>query len=237
LDLPGWQALHEELEGQGLTIVTVGLEMRGAEVLRPIIEDAAPTHPSLVDTTHQMDHLFGVTNIPQAFWIDESGTIVRGPDNAVPPTVMRPNAEGVMEEYGMGTLVKVDTESYASMLRDWAAKGADSEFVMTPDEVLAKSDPRPLEISEAAAHFAMAQHLHHQEGFTDRVFAHFGNAHRLQPHNITYKRQAYSAYRVSQGAEGDWAMFDQAPHDGEEWPFESNFYADMAALGFDIKLR
>ena len=51
--------------------MTVGLEMRGIDVLGPIITDANPTHPSLVDEHHQLDALFGVTNIPQAFFIDE----------------------------------------------------------------------------------------------------------------------------------------------------------------------
>ncbi len=58
-----------------------------------------------------------------------------------------------------------------------------------------------------------------------------------RPENITYKRQAYSAYRISQGAEGDWAMFDQVPHDGEDWPFVSDFNRDMAAIGVKIQLK
>ena len=43
----------------GAEIVTVGLEMSGAEVLRPFVEVANPEHPSLVDETHRMDVLFG----------------------------------------------------------------------------------------------------------------------------------------------------------------------------------
>lgn len=211
--------------------MTVGLEMRGAEALRPFIEDAVPTHPSLVDITHQLDQLFGVTNIPQAFWIDETGTIVRGPDAAVPPTVLRPDENGELVEHGMGTLVKVDTESYAAMLRDWAANGAESAHVKTPDQVVADSHSRPVEVSEAAAHFELAQHLHRRDGFSPAVLGHLERAHTLQADNITYKRQAYSAYRVSLGAEGPWALFDQAPHDDEDWPFVSDFGKDMAALG------
>ena len=77
MDLPGWQALRAELVDQRIEFVTVGLEMGGGEVLRPFIEDAQPEHPSLVDQTHQMDVLFGVTNVPSGIWIDENGVIVR----------------------------------------------------------------------------------------------------------------------------------------------------------------
>ena len=221
--------------------MTVGLEMGGTEVLAPIVDDARPdpavAHPSLVDATHEMDRLFGVTNIPQAFWIDEAGTIVRGPDNAVPPMVMRLNEAGELQPYGMGMLVDVDTESYAAMLRDWAEHGADSEHVLSADEVVAASHPRPPEVSEAAAHFELAQHLWRTDGFSERVLGHFGRAHALQPDNITYKRQAYSAWRVGQGADEVWGRFDQSPHDDEDWPFVSDFYKDMEAIGFSFTLK
>ena len=68
-------------------MVTVGLEMGGADVLRPIVEEAGVTITCLVDDTHRMDSLFGVDNIPQNIWIDESGTIVRPPEPGSPPTV------------------------------------------------------------------------------------------------------------------------------------------------------
>ena len=61
--------------------------MGGADPLRPFIELARPEHPSLVDETHRLDALFGVTNIPQNIWIDETGTIVRPPEPGSPAPV------------------------------------------------------------------------------------------------------------------------------------------------------
>src|SRR5260221_14026679 len=119
MDLPGWQVLRGELHGQGIEFVTVGLEMGGAGVLRPFIEDAHPEHPSLVDQTHRMDALFGVTNIPSGIWIDEEGVIVRPHEVAVPPPVMRPDADGVMQPWGIGGKYGFDANSYADMVRDW----------------------------------------------------------------------------------------------------------------------
>ena len=64
---------------------------------------------------------------------------------------------------------------------------------MSPDEVVEASRPRTLDTSRAAAHFELGQHLWHTEGFSDPVLGHLARAHTLQPDNITYKRQAYSA--------------------------------------------
>lgn len=230
MDLPGWQVLREELKPRGVEIVTVGLEMGGADVLRPYIEDAEAKHPSLVDRAHVMDDLFGVTNIPESIWIDEHGTIVRIRDAAVPPPVMRPNKAGELEPYGMGGRYGFSADADAERLRDWADKGSDSEFVLGADEVIARSRPRPMEVSRAAAHFELAQYLWRSSGFTEATLGHFAQAHTLQPDNITYKRQAYSAYRIGVGGGDEWDRFRQDPEDGEEWPFVSNFTADMAEL-------
>jgi peroxiredoxin len=225
MDLPGWQQLREELAPQGVEVVTVGLEMGGAEVVRPWIEDAHPEHPSLVDQDHTVDARFGFTNIPQAVWIDEDGTIVRPAEPAIPPPVVRPDAEGKDQPYGMGARAD-DPERYADRIRDWVQHGSDSHYALTPDEVISRSRPRPKEVSEAAAHFALAQHLWRDEGFSDAVLAHFESAHTLQPENITYKRQAYSQYRFGQTGK-DRSRFMQSPEEGEEWPFVSDFTTDM----------
>jgi hypothetical protein len=231
MDLPGWQALRTELHGQGVEFVAVGLEMGGAEVLRPFIEDAHPEHPSLVDQTHRMDALFGVTNIPSGIWIDEDGVIVRPHESAVPPPVMRPDKDGELKPWGMGGRYGFDANQYADMVRDWVRNGSDSEYALSPDEVIARSHPQTREVSEAAAHFELAQHLWRQEGFSERALSHFARAHTLQPDNITYKRQAYSQYRMAVTDEpDDRTRFMQSPRAGEEWPFVSDFTADMAAM-------
>ena len=81
MSLPGWQALHAELEPAGLTVATVALDIEPAHA-HPWIDAAAQTHPSLIDTEHVTGGLFGFINIPMAVWIDESGTIVRNAETA-----------------------------------------------------------------------------------------------------------------------------------------------------------
>jgi hypothetical protein len=102
--------------------------------------------------------------------------------------------------------------------------------VLTPAEVIARSAPRPKEVSAAAAHFELAQHLWRATGFSRATLAHFTQAHTLQPDNITYRRQAYSAYRFERGDGSEQSRFRQSPEEGEDWPFISDFTADWARL-------
>jgi hypothetical protein len=124
-----------------------------------------------------------------------------------------------------------DREAYPDALRDWVTKGAESVHALPPDEVVARSQPRPVTASSAAAHFELAQQLW-RTGRRDRAVEHFRHSHRLQPDNWTYKRQAWSAVSHERVG-GDIGRFVQAPVAGEEdaWPFDSDFRSDVAVLG------
>jgi hypothetical protein len=225
MDLPGWQALRQELRPLGLEIVTVALDI-DREAPRRYVERAHPEHPSLIDQAHVLDELFGIVNVPSGVWIDENGTIVRPPETAFaprpesPPTPpSRPTAMQApaaappqMSPYMRAVLaeaakLRVDREKYATALRDWARNGAASRYVLSPDEVLARSRPRPFEEGEAAAHFELGQHLYHV-GLQTAAEGHFRLAHRLQPGNWTYKRQAWVMAHPEQGPteiyDSDW---------------------------------
>jgi hypothetical protein len=191
-----------------------------------------------------MDALFGVTNIPSAIWIDERGTIVRPPELCTPPPVTRPDVQGSLQPHGRNELAagvprlvadgmrarSEDPQRYADRLRDWTRSGAQSHYALAADEVIARSRPRPIAVSQAAAHFELAQHLWHREGFSGRTLRHFEAAHTLQPDNITYRRQAYSAYSVGRNDGNEFSRLLQSPREGEDWPFVSDYNADMAAL-------
>ena len=210
-----WQALRSELRPQGLEIVTVALDARGAEAAGPWIDLAKPEHPSLIDETHLLDEMLGVVNVPTGVWIDERGTIVRPPEPAFPgravvaelpiPKEAPPRITEMLQE---AAKMRIDPAAYAAALRDWAKHGADSRHVLAPEEVVARSAPRPLESSRAAASFELGQHLH-RGGHPDDAVRWFREAHRLQPDNWTYKRQAWEfvdpiLQGPSEQYEGDW---------------------------------
>jgi hypothetical protein len=224
--------LREELHPSGFEFVDVCLEMGGAEIARRWVNEAPSTHPSLLDEAHLMDSRFGVTNIPMVLWIDETGTIVRGPEPATPPAVGA-TAEGMVELIGDGEF----RQKYAEKLRDWVANGAESRYALTPDEVISRSKPSSPAISQAAAHFEIAQHLFRKQGLSELALTHFNAAHKLQPDNITYKRQAYSVVGVERSGDEDWGRFRQAPEEGEDWPFVSDFNQDMKRFQPDLAAK
>jgi hypothetical protein len=226
--------------------VIVSLELSGREASRELIEAAAPEHPSLLDPTHRMDALFGVVNIPNVIWIDEAGTIVRPPEPGWPseqlalpdemmaaipelgaaPTAPAPpeGGPGLWDVLGSGQ----DRGGYADAIRNWVAKGPDSDFALSPDEVVARSQPRSPGVSAGAAHFELANQLW-REGDRDAAISHFNECHRLQPDNWTYKRQAWSLLGRERVG-GKYGQFVQAPIKGEEaeWPFASDFHVGLA---------
>ena len=85
--------------------------------------------------------------------------------------------------------------------------------------------------SEGAAHFELGCHLW-QAGKQHAAFSHFNEAHRLQPDNWTYKRQAWSLVGYEQAGGGVMGRFAQnaAPGREDEWPFDSDFNRDLAKL-------
>ena len=152
-----------------MEIVTVALDT-DIEAARPFDEAAQPTHPSLVDPEHVLVALFGMTNVPFAIWVDEDGTIVRPAEVAFAPSQPQEGAElssflaqlperqrRVVEQMMANTS---DRDSYTAALRDWAANGSASRFVLGKSDVIERSRPRPPEFGLAAAHFELAEHLH-----------------------------------------------------------------------------
>jgi hypothetical protein len=156
--------------------------------------------------------------VPSGIWIDENGVIVRPPEPAWPgkavfrefiPRELPPDTDPwVVKALDLTKQIRHNPERYLAALRDWAANGADSRFALSPEEVVARSRPRPMASAEAAAQFELGQHLH-RAGFGDDAVPHFREAHRLEPDNWTYKRQAWTfadpLQRPNDVYEGDWA--------------------------------
>ena len=231
-----WRELRDELHASGFELVTVGMDTAGAEACRPYIEAAQPTHPSLVDGGHVMAERFGVINIPNGIWIDEQGMVVRPAEPAFPPgrsgrgSVDRATVPERMQAiFAEASKIKADPDAYVNALRDWVQRGPESPDALAPDEVVARSGRRDRPAAEAAAHFALAQHLW-REGRTDAAVGHFKQAHRLQPENFSYKRQAWSLASPGTGA---FERFWQGPVEGreDEWPYESDWLSEVREMG------
>jgi hypothetical protein len=147
---------------------------------------------------HLVDELLGIANVPSAVWIDEQGVIVRPPEpsNILPSPLERMDFDleslpaARREAIAEALKFNFEPKKYVAALRDWVENGAASRYALTPDEVVARSRPRPLEEATAAAHFELGEHLREQ-GDIEGSQRHWREAHRLAPENWTYKRQAW----------------------------------------------
>jgi hypothetical protein len=227
-----WQALREELAPQGVEIVSIALDLRGADAARQWIEAANPTHPALIDQAHVTDELLGFVNVPNAVWIDEDGVLVQ-PAHVAQVTVPPPGLadrplpdslpDSVRNVIEAARRLPRTGDRYLPALRDWAANGASSRYALTPDQVLERSRPRPPEHAEAAACFELGQHRW-RAGDTDGAVHWFRRAHALHPENWTYKRQAWTLATTPEGAPSDLL---QPPTD----LYEGSWFADVTAMG------
>ena len=217
-----WQELRTELRPRGLEIVTVALDARGSETAGPWIAKAASAHPSLIDEAHVVDARFGIVNVPSGLWIDEAGVIVRPPEPAHPrrpaflDRIVPPEASPQeREQIELVKALHVEAERYVAALRDWVEKGSESRFALSPDEVVDRSRPRPIDEATAAAHFALGQALH-ARGAQDAAIGHFREAHRLHPTNWTYRRDAWSLAGADRETVYGTSWVDEVKREGVE---------------------
>jgi hypothetical protein len=94
---------------------------------------------------------------------------------------------------------------------------------LSPDEVVARSQPRGRAQAEAAACFELGQHLH-DAGDQEGAVTWWREAHRLDPNNWTYKRQAWSLASTPAGEPSDLMQGPTELYDG-------NWLDDVKAIG------
>lgn len=234
-----WQSLRNELHPQGFELVTVGLDTLGDAGCRAFIEAARPEHPSLIDRHHVLADQFGITNIPMSVWIDEKGMIVRPAESAPAPPQPAPSAprlalpgkppQRFVEIMAEAAKIRRDPQGYHAALRDWVARGAESRFALSPDEVVARSRPRDEAKARGHAHFQLASQLE-MEGHHTAAIQHFREAHRLVPDSWTFRRQAWSLEKVG---DESLARFWQGPNPDapDAWPYEGDWLSDVRKIG------
>ena len=195
------------------------------------IDAAHPTHPSLIDTAHVSDELFGFVNIPMAVWIDEAGMIVRPAEGAsVERSALRDMEipDGLPDRFDrlLREVKKIPDSSaeYRAALLDWVRRGSASPYALSPDEVVARSQPRGDDEARAAACFELGEHLLRTVGH-DAAVPWWREAHRLYPANWTYKRQAWTLVTTVEGAHENDLM--QEPND----VYEGSWLDDVLASG------
>ena len=189
----------------------------------------------LIDVDHITTEALGFTNVPMALWVDETGTIVRGPESA---SVERSSLkdmeiddswpERLKSQFSVAKAIPSDPGVYRAAVLDWAVKGADSAFVLSEEEIVGRQSPRDRDEAEAVAAFELGQFLYRQAGGgADGIAAAkswWQRAHNLDSDNWTYKRQAWTLVTTAEGQVPDLM---QGPND----VFTGNWLDDVIANG------
>ena len=140
---------------------------------------AKQQHPSLIDEKQQVAELYDTRNVPAAFWIDETGRMVRAND---PVYAQRRN-----RETGEVTL----NREYLDAVRDWVATGSQSTHAMDAARLDSRLPALEFDDVQAAAFFHLGTYLA-LHGQPASALVNFKKAHALRPESWTYKRQAWS---------------------------------------------
>ncbi len=167
-DLPGWQALHDELSDEGFTVVAVAID-QSADDVRPWTEGISM--PVLYDPNHVLTESYAISNVPTVVWIDEDDAIAR------------PNG------FAFGTdifadFTGVESAPHLDEIRRWARDGT---LPVTEDEARAAVGDLSDDEVLARLHFRVASEAH-RRGDQDVTDRHVRRATELAPDDFTIWR-------------------------------------------------
>ncbi len=179
-------------------------------------DKAGATYTQIVDENHLISRLYNMVNVPTGVWIDEEGRIVRPNETAFTST---------SENELAGKKMTIRGGDYVAALRDWVAKGADSEFALSPAEIAERLEPRSTSQADAEAYFQLANHFH-REGEEELANRYWEKAQELRPESWNYHRQNWSFTPSEAGAK--WVEKYLELGDEEYYPI-----ADLPEAGGD----
>lgn len=168
-------------------VVAVAEDSRGAEQARQWIEQAKPTYWSLIDSDHRVADLYGMVNVPQAVWIDETGRIVRPAETAGSTDHFRGmdlKTRTMSPEDQAARLAARKT--YLDAVKDWVLTG---KHALAADTARHKQPRITPEIALAHAHFRLGTWLR-RHGKEAEAVRHLAEASRLHPDSWNMWRQA-----------------------------------------------
>jgi peroxiredoxin len=169
-DLPGWQALHDELAPAGFSVIGIALDNTPADV---VPWTGGITFPVLCDAAHVVSELYAISNVPTVVWIDADETIVR------------PNGVAFGSDL-FADFTGVRSGPHSEAVRSWVTRG---EVPILPEEARAAVPDLSEDEIAARLHFRLGTDA---LGRGDEVRArrHLRRASELSPYDFTVRRAA-----------------------------------------------
>jgi len=177
--VPVWQQVYEEINDPDFVILCVAEDTGGEAVAGPIFDAANATYIQIVDTNHIISSAFNFVNVPSAAWVDEEGRIVRIDEGTY----------AKVHELGDETRsITFGTNVYTPALRDWVAKGSESDYVQSIETVTGNIRALSFEQQKADAAFRLAN-LFREHGLTEKAEHYWHLTQTLNPDSINFFRQ------------------------------------------------
>jgi len=173
-----WQRIYEEIDDDNFVIISAAQDSGGEKAAGKVFDAAKVTYTAIIDQQHTISTLFNLVNVPSGVWIDEQGKIVRIDEG----TYTKKHRLGAIE-FG--------SDQYLPALRDWVAKGAESEYVWTAEEVKAHIIPRSPEAEQAEPAFKLGVYFHRQ-GDEAKANHWWEESQKLNPDSWNFHRQDWS---------------------------------------------
>ena len=177
--MPVWQQVYEEINDPNFVLLCVAEDTGGEAAAGPIFDAANPTYIQIVDENHIVSSAFNFVNVPSAAWIDEEGRIVRIDEG----TYSKTHKIGEGEQ-----AITFGNDVYTPALKDWVAKGADSEFVQSAATVAGNIREHSFDQLKADAAFRLGN-LFRAHGQKDKAEQYWDMAQELNPDSINFIRQ------------------------------------------------
>lgn len=169
--------MYDELKSQNFELIAAAQDTAGEAAAGKFYDRAKASFTCLIDREHVVSTLFHLVNVPSGVWIDEQGRIVR------PGEVAYTTAQVLGQPVG--------GDRYVAALRDWVARGTESPYVLSRDDLRRRLPRRSTEIARADACFRLGVFFH-EAGREDLADLYWERAQALNPDSWNYHRQDWS---------------------------------------------
>ena len=176
--MPVWQRIYEEINDDNFVIISAAQDTGGEQAAGKVFDNAKVTYTAIIDEDHTISTLFNLINVPSGVWIDEQGKI------------MRIDEGNYTKEHKLGA-IEFGSNDYVPALKDWLAKGAESEYVWTAKEVSERIIARTPDAERAEPAFKLGVYFH-RKGNEAKANLWWEESQKLNPDSWNFHRQDWS---------------------------------------------
>jgi hypothetical protein len=173
-----WQRIYEEINDDNFVIISAAQDTGGEQAAGKVFDDAKVTYTAIIDEDHTISTLFNLVNVPSGVWIDEQGKIVRIDEGTY------------TKKHKLGN-IEFGSDIYLPAVRDWLAKGSESEYVWTADEVKDRIIQRSPDAERAEPAFKLGVYFH-RKGDEAKANQWWEESQKLNPDSWNFHRQDWS---------------------------------------------